>query len=429
MIKILLVTYYWPPAGGPGTQRWLKFVKYLSKENYDIHVVTIDPQKASYPLKDNSLMQDIPSGIKIHYTSSFEPLHFYKKLNKKKEIPYGGFAGSTKKGFIEKIFRFIRGNFFIPDVRITWNKYAYKKANELIKKENINRLIITSPPHSSQLIGLKLKRKHPSIKWIADLRDPWTDIFYYNEFYHTRPAKAIDKKYERKVLELCDKCIVVSDSIKEIFAAKSKKINRDNILILPNGYDAEDFKQLQAVDKKKFIITYTGTMSEVYNINIFLNSLSNLVKQSNTTIEIRIIGKISLGVLDKIKKSDMGRYFKFIEYIEHEKIPFYLTSSAALLLVIPDVENNEGILTGKLFEYIGAQRAIICLGPKNGDAAKIIANCNTGRVFDKKDEGQLTQYLIELIDLWKQNKISPYGNSMNLNYSRKKLTEHLIKML
>jgi len=175
MKKVLIITYYWPPSGGAGVQRMLKFVKYLHQLGVQITVITVDPRKASYQLTDDSFLKDIPDDINVIKTNTFEPFNLYKSLGSKKEIPHSGFANETNPGFFQKASRFVRGNFFIPDARRGWNKYAYREAIKVIKNNKIDAIITSSPPHSTQLVGLKLKNKY-NIPWVADLRDPWTDI-------------------------------------------------------------------------------------------------------------------------------------------------------------------------------------------------------------------------------------------------------------
>jgi len=212
MKKVLIITYYWPPSGGGGVQRWVKFVKYLPKYQIEPIVLTVSPDCASYALIDSSLSQEVEPTVQVFYAKSREPFNFYKKLTAKKEIPFGGFANEDSPGFLQKVARFIRGNFFIPDARIGWNSFAYEQAEKLIKEFGITTVITSSPPHSTQLIGLKLKRKL-GIHWIADLRDPWTDIYYYNKMFHSPMAKRIDRKKELEVLQNADNIVVVSNSI------------------------------------------------------------------------------------------------------------------------------------------------------------------------------------------------------------------------
>jgi len=176
MQKVLIVTYYWPPGSGAGVQRWLKFSKYLPRHGWEPVILTIDPDYAAWPVTDVSHSGEIPDSLRVYKTISTDFFRLYRK--DKTKIPSAGFAGDGKKGLSGIILRFIRGNFFIPDPRRGWNRHAFRKACEIIQSTGIKNVITTSPPHSTQLIGLKLKRKYPDINWIADLRDPWTDIYY-----------------------------------------------------------------------------------------------------------------------------------------------------------------------------------------------------------------------------------------------------------
>jgi glycosyltransferase involved in cell wall biosynthesis len=237
MPKVLIVTYYWPPGSGAGVQRWLKFSKYLPSLGWEPVILTVDPGYASYPAIDNTLEKDIPESIKVYKTKATDYFRIYKK--DKSGIPSAGFANSDESGFKAKILRFIRGNFFIPDPRKGWNKFAFRKACEIIEQEKISFVITTSPPHSTQLIGLKLKKKYPAINWIADLRDPWTDIYYYSMFYHTFLARSIDRLLEKKVLLGADRIITVGKSLKELFSGKAEGLGR-KIRVITNGFDDDD---------------------------------------------------------------------------------------------------------------------------------------------------------------------------------------------
>ena len=162
--KVLVITYYWPPSGGAGVQRSLKFVKYLSKMGFSPIVLTVDEAKASYPLNDQSLLKEVPKNVKVVRTNSFEPLNILSSIIGKKNVPYGGFANANKESKKQKFLRWVRGNFFIPDARVGWTKYAVDEARKIIKEEDIDCVYISSPPHSSQLIGLKLKQEFPAVR-------------------------------------------------------------------------------------------------------------------------------------------------------------------------------------------------------------------------------------------------------------------------
>ncbi len=394
--KILIITYYWPPSGGSSVQRWLKMLKYFPEMKIEPLVITVDPSLASYPLIDKTLENEIHPDIKVFKTKTKEFYNIYKKISGKKEIPYGGFVNEEKIDFRQIISRIIRSHFFIPDPRRGWNRFAFKKAVALIKKHHIQTIITASPPHSSQLIGLNLKKRY-NLHWIADLQDPWTDIYYYNQLYHSIISASIDACYERKVLTEADYIITVSESIKEIFSSKSDKINPGKIYVIPNGYDEEDFKTMPEINNDSFVITYTGTMNDdYYPIDSFLKATEKIAARKYK-INLRFVGKLSPNIKQKIVNT-RGIKFEFVDYVPHEESLKYLMQTNALLLIIPDIHQNEGILTGKLFEYLGSGKTIIGIGPSHGDAAKIINECNSGKMFDYSNFNGIEQYMEEIIN-------------------------------
>lgn len=428
MKNILIITYYWPPSGGPGVQRWVKFVKYLSRLGYNSFVLTVDPNFATYPQIDETLKNDIPDDAKVFYTKAWDPFTMYKKVSSNKEVPYGGFANTKKLDFKEKVLRFIRGNFFLPDPRRGWNKYAIEKAKEIIKAYSITTLITTSPPHSTQLIGLELK-KQTDITWISDLRDPWTDLFYNNLLYQTRMAIAINKKLERKVLERADKVITVSEDVARLLCEKSQRVS-EKIAIIPNGYDPDDFSSPRQIRKKDtFYISYVGTISNDYPIDGFCEAMKLLDEKIKSRIIIRFVGKLAPEHFGKLVKAGLKENIEEIGYVEHKLAIDYMHSSDILLLVIPNINNNKGILTGKIFEYLASNTPILLLGPENGDAAKIIEDSNAGFVSSYMNITRIKHIIMKLYsgDL-NTIKKQQYANN-SLIYSREKLTEKLIKNL
>ena len=417
MKKVLLITYYFPPSGGAGVQRWLKTINYLPQSGVEPIVLTVDPAMASYPQIDESLCNDVPSGIKIYRTHTREILSLYKKVSPKNEVPYGGFANEPHPNLIQKISRFIRGNFFLPDPRRGWNKYALAKAREIIETEAIETIITTSPPHSTQLIGLELKRLYPQLKWVADLRDPWTDIYYNQDLYPTRWAKKRNLRYERSVLLGADQIITVSEECRRLFAAKADVAEK--IAVVPNGYDEKDFFQLgvrseelgvTSLANNLKILSYIGVMAPQYD----LEPLKSLV-QGRNDILLRLVGVVS----DEIRKEieSWGVQTEFISYVSHRKAIEYMQASDALLLFIPNVANNEGILTGKLFEYLAAGRKILLFGPMNGDAMRLINECEAGECYS--ENFSLNDFL---------NK--PYrGNDNIKSYSREALAYKIASII
>ena len=421
MRKVLIITYYWPPSGGAGVQRWLKFAKYLAEFGWQPIILTVDPAYASYPQLDESLSKEVGPNCLVYTTKSFELYNFYKLISGKKEVPYGGFANESKEGWLQKFSKFMRGNFLLPDPRKGWNKYALEKAAQLIREFNIETVVTTSPPHSTQLIGLKLKKKF-NIRWIADLRDPWTDIYYYNQFKHTALALRIDKNYERKVLENADVLITVSEDVKRIFAEKSNLPIAAKTVVIPNGFDEDDFRMTSIPAETRKIITYTGTISEAYNVDCLLEALCLLSEDSKSQILIRFVGKVPHSVAAKFRSA--GLEIELVGYVDHDKSIEYLFRSDLLLLVIPKVKNNRGILTGKFFEYLASQKPILAIGPTDGDLAKIIQETQCGKLFDYNDSKGMLQFIQEKLATQQAMTRSEAANQ----YSRKELTRRITKL-
>jgi len=427
--KVLFITYYWPPSGGAGVQRCLKFVKHLPEFDITPTVITVSEKEASYPVLDHTLAADIPAEVQVIRTSTNEPFEYYKKLTGKKEIPYGGFANENKTSLTQKIFKFLRGNLFIPDARVGWNKYAINAASQLLEQESFEAVVTTSPPHSTQLIGLHLQKKF-GIKWIADLRDPWTDIYYYKDLNHTSWARKIDAKYEQSVIEKADALLVTSSNTKQLFLAKAPHVESTKIKVLPNGFDEEDFKIASEPPSDAFVITYTGTITESYNIEIFLQALATISNRySEIPYKLRFVGKISDSILKQVKDAGIQNFTEVIPFVPHTESVKYLLSSTILLMGIPDVANNFCILPGKLFEYLATNKPIICIGPLNSDADQIIDECGAGRVFYYADYELMVDHLDQLSNMWKVNHNLDLPSVNYRRYSRRNLTGELAEII
>jgi glycosyltransferase involved in cell wall biosynthesis len=420
MNKVLIVTYYWPPSGGAGVQRWLKFSKYLPEFGWEPIILTVDPGYAAYPVTDLSLKENLPSSIRVYPTPAINYFGIYRKDRSK--IPTAGFANSVDNTLKGKIFRFIRGNFFLPDPRKGWNKYAFKKACELIENEGIINVITTSPPHSTQLIGLKIKKKYPALNWIADLRDPWTDIYYYKQFYPTFISKMIDQRFEKSVLKKADKIITVGVSLKNLFSLKIKGLE-NKTEVITNGYDEDDFTGITPIIPPMFTITYVGTLSDIYPIDGFLNAVQ-IFKDKGNEIILRFIGTVSKSQKDLIQSKSGDSILEFIPYVNHTAAIQYMLKTSVLLLIIPDHKSNKSIITGKIFEYIASGKPIVCIGPLDGDAAGIIGNKEYGKTFSYMDSKGISEYLASLI-----SEKPVLERTSSAVYSRKELTGKIIPLL
>lgn len=425
MKKILVVTYYWPPSGGAGVQRWLKNSKYLAELGHEVHVLTLDENSASYPVEDLTLEKEIHPNITVHKTKSFEILQVYSKIFGKKNLPHGGFANVDTKSLKSRFMRFIRGNFFLPDPRKGWNKFAIKKAKEVITEFGIDNVITTSPPHSTQLIGLALKKVFKNkINWIADFRDPWTDIFYYELLNTSKRAHQINLKYERTVLENADHIITAANQFKESFLQKSTAITASKFSVINNGFDPADFDPITKVEKDEFVITYTGTMSDHYEPQVFFNSVKKVIKQfPEQPIKVKIVGTISENLQSDIVQ-EVGNKVEFIAYVPHEKAVEYMVNSDLLLLI---TGGNEASIPGKVFEYMAANCPIICIG--KGDASNIVEKCNAGKGFDRTENDEILQFLTSTVSNHISNNTLKGNKEVINNYSRKEQSKIIANLL
>ncbi|MFC2175958.1 glycosyltransferase family 4 protein [Bacteroidota bacterium] len=421
MRKVLIITYYWPPSGGAGVQRWLKFAKYLPEFGYDVHVLTVKPDRATYPQTDNSLLEQVPKNITVHCTDATDSYAIYSLFGK--GAPSGGFANddvSGLKGLIKKIARFIRGNVFIPDPRKGWNRFAVSKALELIDTLKIDTVVTTSPPHSTQLIGLELKSKR-NIRWIADMRDPWTKIYYVSELMQTQWAKNKNIKLERQVLENADSVVTVSQSLANEFVGLVPSLKSKNVAVIPNGFDEDDF-QLKVPLDLQFTIGYMGTITEQYDISALLKAIGS----SNLEVGFRFIGDVQADLRKRV--AEVSKRCEFTGYLNHDKALEKAAASSILLLVIPKVQDNKGILTGKLFEYLALKRPILGIGPLDGDAAKVLKETRAGEMFDYSDASRIASFLQNQMNLFAEGNLAFIDSDID-KYTRKALTEQFTNVL
>lgn len=418
-MKVLIITYYWPPAGGSGVQRWLKFVKYLQGFGIEPIVYTVD--NAKYPKEDTSLLNEVPANIEVLKQPIWEPtdVFFWKrKSHQKKDI-----SNSTQNGLLS----FIRGNFFIPDPKVFWVKPSLKFLKKYLRENNIDVLISTGPPHSMHLIAKKLKEQ-TTVKWIADFRDPWTEIDYFHQLPLSTRSKRKHQYLERKVIENADKVIVVGKTMKKQFAKISDNA-KNKIKVIANGFDGE-IENNNVVLDKKFSITHIGLMNSDRNPVSLWKALFDLTKENldfKNDLEIKLIGKVSNEVKESLKVFD-EKNVNYIDYLPHEEVKIHQRKSQVLLLCINNVPSSKGILTGKIFEYLQAKRPIFSVGPSNGDAAEILTKTKTGETFDFKDVNKMKSHVTSLYNQYKNGTLV-LGESSIKSYHRINLTKDLSTIL
>ncbi|MCD4680879.1 MAG: glycosyltransferase family 4 protein [Bacteroidales bacterium] len=426
MKKVLIITYYWPPSGGAGVQRWLKLIKYLRTYGWEAIVYT--PENPEAPSLDNSLMKDIPEGLKIIKTKIWEPYTAYKTfIGKKDQAINAGFLSETKKPrFSENIAVWIRGNLFIPDARKFWIKPSIKYLVKYLAKNPVNAIVSTGPPHSMHMIALGIKKKL-SIPWLADFRDPWTNIDFYHELKLTSWADSIHKRMENKVLRLADKVVSVSWN----WASDFEKITKRKIDVVTNGFDESDFENLNKNLSEKFSIVHIGAMNKDRNpINLW-KVLSSLIENKpglKNDIEILLIGKNDFSVLESIKENNLESYLKTINYLPHNEVVDYTSNAQLLLLALNNTPNVMGIIPGKIFEYLASKRPILCLGSVNGDSARIIMKTQSGKVVDFNDTDKLYYEIERYYELFQKKSL--FVNSIGIEeFSRRNLCGQIVELL
>mgnify|MGYP000978807655 CR=1 FL=1 len=425
--KVLIITYYWPPSGGAGVQRWLKFVKYL--RNFGWEPVVYTPENPEYPAIDNSLLKDIPQGIEIVRTPIWEPYSFYKKLvgAKKNERINAGFLSEKKRpGLAERFSIWLRGNFFIPDARKFWIKPSIKFLVKYLKHHPVDAIVSTGPPHSMHMIALGVK-KRTGLPWLADFRDPWTNIDFYHELMLSSWADRKHHKQEMSVLKKADEVVVISNSMKTDFL---KLLKRD-YSVITNGYDQDDIAGVDVKIDERFSVAHIGTMVKTRNPLLLWEVLSEEVLKDTdfaNDLEIKLVGSVDYSVTESIEAAGLGNYVNKISYVPHNEVVKIQQQSQVLLLLINDTPNAKVILPGKFFEYMAARRPILCIGPRDGDAAEVILETNAGYVSEKDDKESIRKAINELYSRFRTGKNIVDSKGI-ARFSRESLTGRMAERL
>ncbi|MBS9462064.1 glycosyltransferase [Flagellimonas sp. 389] len=418
MRKVLVIAYYWPPAGGPGVQRWLKFVKYL--RDFDIEPIVYVPENPSYPIIDENLVNEIPEGIQLLKQPISEPYAWASLLSKRKtKIISSGIISEKKPSFIEKTLLWIRGNLFIPDARVLWVKPSIKYVLNVLEEQQIDTIITTGPPHSMHLIGLGLK-KQAQIKWIADFRDPWTSIGYHDKLRLSRSSQKKHKDLESTVLNTADKIIVTSATTKKEF----EEITDKSIKVITNGFDDElNETELDA----DFTISHIGSLLTGRNPIVLWKVLKSLVDKNHSfqkKLKIQLVGVVGEEVMESINEYGLSPYVEQLGYLSHEKVLKVQQKSQVLLLLEIDSEETKGIIPGKLFEYLNAQRPILAIGPKGWEAGRIIEGINAGTVFLQQNEASIKNVLLKWFSEFENGELKTNSSKIE-QYHRRELTKVL----
>lgn len=405
--KVLIITYYWPPAGGPGVQRVLKFAKYLPEFGWEPIILTVT--NGDYPAMDFSLEKEIPDNIKVFRTKTLEPFSLFKKLSKKDTIDTY-VLNNNSEGLLSKIAKLVRANFFIPDARVGWKYFALKEAKKIIKQEQPSLIFSTSPPHSVQLIAKRIAKKY-RLKWVADFRDPWVESYTNQHLPRTSWARKRDIKLEKSVLQQANFITLASIDFKKLFQTSVK-----NVQEITNSFD--QIPPETTVQETELSIAYAGSMSESQVPHNFLKELG---KNTQRDIRFNYYGNITPHFMNTIHKHNLQNNFKHHGYLEKSEFYTALKQNSILLLLMQPYEKGSDNIPLKLFDYLAAKRFIVAFGNPSGRTAHILKETKSGIVFSYNTPfGE--KEMKKVLEL--KNNFTPDTNTLS-NYSTPVITKKL----
>lgn len=436
MNNLLIVAYYFPPSGGPGVQRVLKHVKYLSEFGWNPVVLTVS--NGQFPARDESLLKEIPPGIEVIRTKIFEPYDIYRALTGKKPgsaIDVNVIKKDDQKiGGKEKLAELIRATFFIPDARIGWLATARKAVDSIVAKMDINAVYSSSPPYTCSLIARYAKRKY-KLPWIAGFRDPWTG-FISSPKRWALPA-AIDRAMERSVFNEADavECAwtgIIKDALRKFPFLSPKKFHH-----IPNGYDSNDFPVVEIKTNDVFTMSYSGSMYGRRNPQSLFAALERLIEQKRIRPEefsLRFIGRFGAEVEKMFADASFKSSIQVINYLPHSESIKMLMQSDALLLIVDESKESVEIVPGKVYEYIGVKKPILAIAPRNGAIAELIAETRAGLIAHQSEISDIAENILGLFQNWKrergtgQTAFNP-NTEIIANYERRNAAKALAELL
>lgn len=423
--KVLVITYYWPPSGGSGVQRWLKFVKYLPQFGWQPYVFT--PENPSFDTKDESLLKDVPPEAEVLHFPIWEPYSLFNKLSGGKSGNMNANSAPKADSLFKKISIWIRGNVFIPDPRVFWVRPSVSFLDDFLRENKIRTVITTGPPHSVHLIGLRLKKKNPTLKWIADFRDPWSEWGFLDTIKVGTLARNIHKRLEKKVLQTADRVTTITP----FYVRHFQRLGDRPVTLLTNGYDTEDFEGFALKRPDKFVIRHVGIVNDTCDPRPFMEAVEALCKKEpavREVIQIDFLGQVNEAFQSYVKQNPLlNSITSFSPPVAHKQVIRLYEQSAVLLLILTGYKDAEGYMPGKLFEYSATGLPILGAGPTEGDAANFFKESNTGTMIASEDSMGIQEALAFHIKNW-QASISSSGHT-STKYSRRAMTEKLTQLL
>lgn len=427
--KVLIITYYWPPSGGSGVQRWLKFVKYLPEFGWQPYVFT--PENPSFAIRDESLLAQVPPSAEVLRLPIWEPYDTFIRLsaftgNKNREAkPTSLMAGSS---LFQVVSKWIRGNLFIPDPKRFWIKPSVRFLTGLVKDNRIETIITTGPPHSMHLIGYRLKKNLPSVRWIADFRDPWSEWGFLDSIRSGGMARTIHRRLEASVLKSADKIITITP----FYARRFSILAGRHVNLITNGFDEDDFAGIRYSRSPYFMIRHVGIVNELCNPRPLMAALRRLAGSNSEfadSVRMEFIGEVHPAFRSEVEADPaLNRFAVFTGNIPFAELMPRYGDASLLVIILHGYKDAEGYMPGKLFEYLATGVRVLGIGPPPGDAAALLKESGAGEMIAAEDAEAIEQHLVSAFESWKQDDTRRPLNDAVKRYSRRALTRSLVKL-
>lgn len=435
---VLFVSYYFPPAGGPGVQRVAKFARYLSEFGWT--PIMLVPDNPEYQALDESLAKELPKDLIVRRAHIFEPYDLYRKFTGVKKgvsLDVAVNKRGAKKSLKQKVAEFIRATFFIPDARIGWYRNAVAEGMKIRNEYPISMIYSSSPPYTVSLVARTIS-KRTGIRWVAGFRDPWTGFESSTPNRWFLP-KAIDKKLERSVFTDASIVDVAWEGIREDVRGKYPEIPASKFVHIPNGFDSADFPEYdiasRAVRKRgdKFVITYSGSLYGPRNPKTFLEAIRSLIASGmvdREKLHLRFVGRFGPDIHEMLDAEDVSSIIEKIDYVPHSKAVELVQDSDALLLIVDDTATVDAIVPGKVYEYLGAMRPLIAFAPPNGAIGQLLKETKGGMAIAQSDSVAAARYIHTLYQTWLRNESPSAQMNADIisNYERREQTRRLAEV-
>ncbi len=428
MKRVLIVTYYWPPSGGIGVNRCLKFAKYLRGFGWEPIIYTA--KNADYPYFDEDNIKQVPQGVTVLRKRIFEPFRLYKLFSgKKKDEAMNNpiHARDGKRKFINNLSIWIRGNFFIPDARALWIRPSVNYLSKYLLVNPVDAILTDGPPHTNTVIACRLSKKF-NIPWLADFQDPWTQVDYYKLLKLTKWADKKHHKLEQETFKTAKKFTIASPTWKN----ELEQIGAKNVDVIFWGYDEDDFKALNKNLDSKFSIYHAGLLGfdrHPYTLLKILAELKDEIQGFGDNLEIKLAGFVDYSINKTIDALKLTNNLNFLGTIKRQAALEHTINSQILLLLINKAENARGRIPGKLFELMRSKRPILTLGTDKSDVQNIITQTNTGEYFGYNDHSSIKEYIKAKYELFVKGKNVVVSNVDIKEYSVENQTRKIGKYL